>query len=89
MRTYATVWVWPRHPDQTVAEALQGEPCEPISATEAQGEAQSAAPDGFNKAVAMSEEPHTEAAPRLAPSRRNGLAHEDPVVAGPAEPDSD
>ncbi|MCH8187298.1 MAG: SMC-Scp complex subunit ScpB [Proteobacteria bacterium] len=52
-------------------------------------EAQSAAPDGFNKAVAMSEEPHTEAAPRLAPSRRNGLAHEDPVVAGPAEPDSD
>jgi hypothetical protein len=38
LRTYATVWVWTRRGDQSVAEALQGDPCEVVSAVETQGE---------------------------------------------------
>ncbi len=39
LRTYETVWLWPREPGQSVAEALAGEPCEVMVASEAQGEA--------------------------------------------------
>ena len=39
LRTYETVWLWPREPGQSVAEALAGEPCEVTAAPEAQGEA--------------------------------------------------
>ncbi|MDX2378206.1 MAG: hypothetical protein QNM02_00420 [Acidimicrobiia bacterium] len=39
LRTYETVWVWPRLEQQSVAEALLGEPCEVGAAFEVQGEA--------------------------------------------------
>ena len=39
LRTYETVWLWPREPGRSVAEALAGEPCEVTVAPEAQGEA--------------------------------------------------
>ncbi|MGI9604319.1 MAG: hypothetical protein ACR2QE_20740 [Acidimicrobiales bacterium] len=39
LRTYETAWVWPRQPDQTVAEAFTNEPCEADTALEIQGEA--------------------------------------------------
>jgi hypothetical protein len=46
IRTYASVWVWPREPSQTVAEALAGRACEAPSALEAQGEAIAFLTDG-------------------------------------------
>ena len=39
IRTYATVWLYPRAEGQTMAEALAGQPCEGGSAAESQGEA--------------------------------------------------
>jgi hypothetical protein len=46
VRTYTDVWVWDRAPDETVPEALAGEPCRAPSAPEAQGEAIAVDPDG-------------------------------------------
>lgn len=39
LRTYQTVWLWDREPDQRVADALQAEPCEMTAVFEPQGEA--------------------------------------------------
>ena len=39
IRTYETVWLWPRQVGQTVAEAFTSEPCEVTTALEVQGEA--------------------------------------------------
>jgi hypothetical protein len=46
VRTYGTVWLYPRTPDQTMAEALQGQPCEGGSAAENQGESLAILPAG-------------------------------------------
>jgi hypothetical protein len=46
IRTYASVFIWPRQDGQTVAEALAGAPCEAPSAIETQGEAIAFTPDG-------------------------------------------
>jgi hypothetical protein len=48
LRTYAAILVFPRHEDQTVAEALvENEPCDAPAAIEAQGEALAFTPDGY------------------------------------------
>jgi hypothetical protein len=39
IRTYGSVWVWPRAEGTSVADALAGQPCEAPSAVEQQGEA--------------------------------------------------
>ena len=39
IRTYDTVWLFEREPDQTVAQALVGQPCEAPTRPEEQGEA--------------------------------------------------
>lgn len=39
LRTYETVWVWPREPGRRVAEAFTGDPCQVLLAPESQGEA--------------------------------------------------
>ena len=39
VRTYETIWVWPRPPDRSVAESLLSDPCQADSAQEIQGEA--------------------------------------------------
>lgn len=39
VRTYDSAWLFPRSPDQSVAEALGGEPCEAPTMVEEQGEA--------------------------------------------------
>jgi hypothetical protein len=39
LRTYETIWVFPRLPGRTVAEALAGDPCQAAIAPETQGEA--------------------------------------------------
>lgn len=39
VRTYASVWLFDRHPDQTMVEALAGPPCEGGAVAEGQGEA--------------------------------------------------
>jgi hypothetical protein len=46
IRTYASVFIWPREDGQSIAEALAGTPCEAPSAYEAQGEAIAFTPDG-------------------------------------------
>jgi hypothetical protein len=46
VRTYETLWLWERRPDQTVAEALATPPCQAPVATEPQGEAVAFAADG-------------------------------------------
>lgn len=46
VRTYTAVYLWDRGPDQTVAQALGGEPCRAPSAPERQGEAIAVAADG-------------------------------------------
>lgn len=46
IRTYASVFIWPRDDGQTIAEALAGVPCEAPSAIEPQGEAIAFTPDG-------------------------------------------
>ena len=48
VRTYGTVWLYPRTPDQTMAEALQGQPCEGGSAAENQGESLAILPTDNN-----------------------------------------
>lgn len=45
VRTYGTVWLFPRLADQSVAEALMGTPCEPGAAREGQGESLAFLPD--------------------------------------------
>ncbi len=39
LRTYETIWVWPRQPDRSVAESLASDPCQAPIAPEEQGEA--------------------------------------------------
>jgi len=39
LRTYEALWLWPRRPAQSVAEALASEPCQVATANERQGEA--------------------------------------------------
>jgi hypothetical protein len=39
LRTYETIWVFPRVAGRSVAEALAGDPCQAATAAEAQGEA--------------------------------------------------
>ena len=39
LRTYETIWLWPRLPGRSVAEALASDPCQVRVAPEAQGEA--------------------------------------------------
>jgi len=39
LRTYETIWLWPRVTERTVAEALASEPCQVRVAPEVQGEA--------------------------------------------------
>ena len=46
VRTYTGVYLWDRGPDQTVAEALAGEPCAAPSTLERQGESIAVLPDG-------------------------------------------
>ena len=46
VRTYTAVYVWDRGPDQTVAQALEAEPCRAPSARERQGEAIAVDPSG-------------------------------------------
>ena len=46
IRTYASVWIWARHGDASVAETLISTPCEAPSAFEQQGEAIAFAADG-------------------------------------------
>lgn len=47
LRTYETVWLWPRSAEHTVAEALLGEPCEVKAAFELLGESIAFTPDGL------------------------------------------
>jgi hypothetical protein len=48
LRTYAAILVFPRHEDQTVAEALaENEPCDAPTAVEIQGEALAFTPEGY------------------------------------------
>jgi hypothetical protein len=46
VRTYQSILLWDRAPDQTVAEALTGEPCQAAAASEVQGESLALLPDG-------------------------------------------
>jgi hypothetical protein len=46
IRTYDSVLLWDRRPDQTVAEAMAGQPCQAPVVDEDQGEAIALAPDG-------------------------------------------
>jgi len=46
IRTYGQVLLWDRRPDQTVAEALTGEPCQAPGPAESQGEAIAFTSDG-------------------------------------------
>jgi hypothetical protein len=46
VRTYQSVLLWDRAPDQTVAEALTGEPCKAAAVSEIQSEALALLPDG-------------------------------------------
>jgi hypothetical protein len=46
IRTYGTVWLWPREEGVTIAEALANRPCEGPSAVETQGEAIAFTADG-------------------------------------------
>jgi len=45
IRTYQSVLLWDRAPDQTVGEALAGEPCKSAATSEMQGEAVAILPD--------------------------------------------
>jgi hypothetical protein len=47
IRTYSTVWVWPRADGQSVADALAGPPCEAPAAIEPQGESIAFTADGL------------------------------------------
>jgi hypothetical protein len=47
LRTYEAVWVWPREPGQSVAEAFGNEPCQVTSVPEPQGEAVAFVDDGL------------------------------------------
>ncbi len=46
VRTYGSIWLFNRHPDQTMGQALTGTPCEARPATESQGEAVAFLPTG-------------------------------------------
>lgn len=46
LRTYGGLFLWDRAPDQTVPEALAGEPCRAPTTLERQGEAVAVDPDG-------------------------------------------
>ena len=46
VRTYQSVLLWDRAPDQTVGEALAGEPCKAAATSEMQGEAVAFLPQG-------------------------------------------
>jgi hypothetical protein len=46
IRTYQSVLLWDRAPDQTVAEALAGEPCKGAATAELQGESVAFLPSG-------------------------------------------
>jgi hypothetical protein len=59
LRTYTSVLLWERAPDQTVTEALAGEPCKAAAAPETQGEALGFLPDGAGY-VTVSEGEHPE-----------------------------
>jgi hypothetical protein len=39
LRTYRSIWLWERHGDETIADAMRGTPCEVPSPNEPQGEA--------------------------------------------------
>jgi hypothetical protein len=47
LRTYEAVWLWPREPGQSVAEAFRNEPCQVMSVPEPQGEAVTFLDDGL------------------------------------------
>jgi hypothetical protein len=47
LRTYEAVWVWPREPGQSVADAFGNEPCQVTSVPEPQGEAVAFVDDGL------------------------------------------
>lgn len=47
LRTYETIWLWPRPDGQRVAEVFTGQPCQVVSADEAQGEAVAFAGDAL------------------------------------------
>jgi hypothetical protein len=46
VRTYQSILLWDRAPDQTVAEALTAEPCKAAAVSEIQGESLALLPDG-------------------------------------------
>lgn len=47
VRSYTGAWIWPRDPQQSVAQALAGEPCAVRTAFELQGETLAFDPEGF------------------------------------------
>lgn len=47
LRTYEAVWLWPRRPGQSIAEAFRNEPCQVQTLPEAQGEAVAFDGDGL------------------------------------------
>ena len=55
VRTYETVWLFDRGPDQSVADALSGVPCEAPTLPEAQGEALAFLDDSGHSFVTASE----------------------------------